>query len=237
MGSGADRVAFRLYLITDRKLAAAHGGLSQMVAAALDAAHSMVGAGAVALQVREKDLAGGELYALARELRAICRRYGAPILINERLDIALAVEADGVHLPADSFAIADARRLLGASRLIGVSTHSAGEVSAAREGGADFAVCGPLFASLSKPGYGRAEGGAEFLGAALRAAGAMPLYALGGLTAERVHGLARGWRAIGAPPPRGLAVIGAVLAADRPADAVRDLLRAMNEWQRSADPL
>ena len=156
-----------------------------------------------ALQLREKDLGGRDLYQLATALRSICTRHGAYLIVNDRIDVAFAAAADGVHLPADSIAIADARRLVGPSHLVGVSTHSPAEAADAATAGADFAVFGPVWAPLSKPGYGPARG-AEFLGAACRAAAGMPLYALGGITAERVEALGR--RPAGRPPPPPAAV-------------------------------
>jgi len=175
--------------------------------------------GAIAIQLREKDLDGRALFELAMPMRKLCGRYGAPLIINDRIDVAIAARADGVHLPAESFSPAEARRLLGESRLIGVSTHSAGEVARAAADGADFAVYGPVFTPLSKPaGYGAARG-ADSLGAACRAA-PIPVYALGGITAERVHQLAGTGLA-------GAAVIGAVIGAESPGAAARALLAAV----------
>ena len=230
-----ERVGFKLYLITDRKLAARHGGLLPICAAALRAAREAAGAGAIAIQLREKDLPARELYELACAMRKLCARFGAPLIVNDRVDIAIASGADGVHLPADSFAIADARRLLGRSRLIGVSTHEIGEVRAAASGvatgaGADFAVFGPVYAPLSKAGYAPPRGGAA-LRAACRAAGpsaaaGMPVFALGGITAARARVLA-----VGAPAGgevAGVGVIGAVFGADDPAHAVKSILAALS---------
>src|SRR5690242_3526144 len=137
------RVPFRLYLITDRNLAARRGGVVAVAEAALSAASATAQGGAVALQLREKDMEARPLYELARALRELCSRYGAALIVNDRVDVALAAGADGVHLPANSFAVADARRLVGATRLIGVSTHEAGEVGAAAAAGAGLAVYGP----------------------------------------------------------------------------------------------
>jgi len=189
----------------------------------------------VALQLREKDLEGRELYRLATALRPICTRHRARLLVNDRIDVALAAEADGVHLPADSIAIDEARRLVGSARLVGISTHSAAEAADAAVAGADFAVFGPVWPSLSKPGYGPARG-SESLGAACRAAAGMPLYALGGVTAERVEamdapdGTAIAW---GGGRLAGVAVIGAVFGADDPAAEALALARALRRWFRS----
>jgi thiamine-phosphate pyrophosphorylase len=150
------RVSFRLYLITDRNLAARRGGVVAVAEAALSAASASDQPGAVALQLREKDMEARPLYELARALRELCSRYGAALLVNDRVDVAIAAGADGVHLPANSFAVADARRLVGATRLIGVSTHEAGEVGGAAAAGADFAVYGPVYEPLSKASYGAA---------------------------------------------------------------------------------
>lgn len=223
------RVRFRLYLITDRKLAQRHGGLLATVAAALSAAATVAAPGAVAVQLREKDLGGRELYELARAVRAQCARYGAPLIVNDRLDIALAAEADGVHLPGGAVAVSDARRLMGPTRLIGVSTHQPAEVAAAAEAGADFAVYGPVYAPLSKAAVG-AERGPEGFGAALGASNGLPIYALGGMTAQRVRALAGAAALPERSRPGGVAVIGAVFGADDPAVATRELLRALLVW-------
>jgi len=221
--AGRPAVDFQLYLITDRRLIAPRSlpDACGDLLAALAAESGTVG---VAIQLREKDLGGRELYALGTALRELCSRYGARLLVNDRIDVALAVEADGVHLPADSFSVADARSLVGSSRLIGVSTHSSAEAAQAAAGGADFAVFGPVWPPLSKAAYGAARG-AEELGAACRAADVMPVFALGGVTAERASTLgALG----GAGRPAGVAVIGAVFGADDPARAalaLRDALR------------
>ncbi|HTJ08214.1 MAG TPA: thiamine phosphate synthase, partial [Candidatus Binataceae bacterium] len=220
---------FQLYLISDRRLVAPRG-LVEVCDEVLGALARDPSDIRTALQLREKDLGGRELYQLATALRSICTRYGAYLIVNDRADVTLAAAADGVHLPADSIAIADARRLMGPSRLVGVSTHSPAEAADATAAGADFAVFGPVWPPLSKPGYGPARG-AEELAAACRAAVGMPLYALGGITAERVA-------ALGAPPggtaaagaggrPAGVAVIGAVFGADDPVAAALRLARAL----------
>jgi thiamine-phosphate pyrophosphorylase len=168
------------------------------------------------VQLRERDLTTRALLDLAQRLRELTRQCGAALLINDRIDVALACEADGVHLPARSFSIADARALLGRTRLIGVSAHRAAEVAAASAAGADFAVLGPIYDTPSKRAYGAPLGPAVLTEA--RAAG-MPLFAIGGIDRDRLAAV----RAQGAD---GVAVIRAVLAAADPADATAALLRA-----------
>ncbi|HWP35750.1 MAG TPA: thiamine phosphate synthase, partial [Thermodesulfobacteriota bacterium] len=113
------RLDFRLYLVTDRRAAEAAG---RPLPALLDAALAPASRRGVrvAVQLREKDLDGRPLFCLAKELRAVTRAHGARLLVNDRLDVALAAEADGVHLPADGLPPAAARRLLAAVGLIGV---------------------------------------------------------------------------------------------------------------------
>jgi len=196
-----------------------------MVEAALAAAPP----DAVALQLREKDLEGGKLVELARELRVICDRHRARLLVNDRLDVAIASRADGVHLPANSFAVADARALIGHDRLVGVSTHEPAEVIAASRAGADFVVYGPVFDPISKGAYATARG-ADGLIAACDAA-SIPVFALGGISATRVRemraqiAIAKAQKAL--PRPAGVAVIGAIFVSPDPADAMRDLIDAL----------
>lgn len=171
--------------------------------------------GVDAVQLREKNLSGRELVDLARRLRALCSRHGARLLINDRIDVALAAGADGVHLPVSSFAPADARCLLGAAALIGASTHSVAEARAAAAGGADFIVCGPVFETASKRTFGSPLG-ADVLAEVTQAV-TLPVFAIGGITADRVAAV----RARGA---HGVAVVSAILAAADPraaASAIR----------------
>ncbi len=214
------RIAFKLYLITDRKLAAGRG-LAAAIENALQAAAEIDPYPPIAVQLREKDLDARPLLQLAAELTPICRRYRVPLLINGRVDAAMAAAADGVHLPADGIAPDDARKLLGRSKLIGVSTHSAAEITRAEALGADFVVFGPVFAPISKSGYA-APCGIQGLESACAAA-SIPVFALGGISAARVAELADTGAA-------GVAAIGAVLGAKDPAQATLDLIKAVREW-------
>ncbi|MDX2171328.1 MAG: thiamine phosphate synthase [Deltaproteobacteria bacterium] len=205
----ATPAAWRVTLVTDRA-ATAGRPLLEVVAAAL-------AAGVGAVQLRERGLPTRELLALAETLRAATAEVGAALLINDRVDVALACGADGVHLPAHGMTVAEARALLGPTRLIGVSTHAPAEVAAAAAAGADFAVFGPLFDTPSKRPYG-APLGVAALAAARSAAPALPLIAIGGIDAGNADQV----RAHGAD---GIAVIRAVLSAGDPGRAVQDLRR------------
>jgi len=212
------RPSFSLYLITDRKLA--KNGIVAACEDALAAARDFPGR--VALQLREKDLGGRELLELARELRKLCTRYGMPLFINDRIDVALACDADGVHLPADSFSATDACALIGPTKLIGCSTHNIDEVKAAVASGADFVVFGPVFDPISKARYG-APVGIEGLRAACGAS-SIPVYALGGITLATIPEL----RDSGAS---GIAAIGSVFGADSIGYATRQLLQAISDFR------
>jgi len=201
----------RLYLITDRR-ATAGRPLVEVVRRALAGAPP----GAVAVQLREKDLEGGALLALARELRAVTRDAGAALFVNDRVDVALAAGADGAHLGGRALRPADAARIAPATELaLAVSTHARAEVEAARACPAvRFAVFGPVWETPSKRRLG-APVGLDALRAARQAG--LPLLALGGVTPTR----ATECRAAGAD---GIACIRAVLEADDPSAAVRALL-------------
>jgi thiamine-phosphate pyrophosphorylase len=194
-----------LILVTDRH-ATAGRELLAVVSAALDA-------GLPAVQLRDKDLPGRSLFALGEALRAATRRTGSLLFVNDRLDVALAVEADGVQLGGGSMPVPVARRLLGHGRLIGVSTHAPAEVAAAAAAGADFALFGPVYATPSKTGPPQ---GVARLAEAVAAA-PIPVVAIGGVTPDAVPET----RAVGA---RAVAVIRAILAAADPAAATRALL-------------
>ena len=200
----------RLYIVTDR---AATGGrpLAAVVRAALaGAVRGGLDGAAVAVQLREKDLPGRALRELGGELRAVTRAFGAALYVNDRVDVALAVEADGVHLAGTSLSPADVRVVT--PRLgIAISTHAASElkdVGDSRAGSAriDFAVFGPIRDTPSKRIYGPPVG-LEALRAA--AATRVPLLAIGGLSAQDVPAL------VGAGA-RGLACIRAVMSAADP---------------------
>ena len=194
-------------LVTDRH---ATGGrdLLAVVQAAL-------AAGLPAVQLRDKDLTGRALWRLAEQLRLATTATGAQFFVNDRVDIAVAVEADGVHLGEHSLPIAAARALLAPAQRIGVSTHAPAAPHAV---GADYAFFGPVHATPSKDAFGPPQGW-EALHAAVTAT-SIPVLAIGGLTPDDVVAVRR----TGA---HGLAVIRAVLAADDPGTAVHDFLVAL----------
>ena len=137
----------KIYLITDRKQTYQQHRL-------VDTVEELLQAGIRMVQLREKDLSAAELYPLARDLRLLTHRHNALLLINDRIDIAQAVGADGVHLGGHSLPIKKTRKILGSQALIGVSTHSALEAESAQNQGADFITYGPVFFTPSKAPFG-----------------------------------------------------------------------------------
>ncbi len=196
-----------LYLITDRKKIPSGPGL-------VDAVEKALKGGVRAVQLREKDLPARELYQLALELRRITARYQALLLINDRIDVALAVNAEGVHLAGHSLPTAAARRILGPDKLIGVSTHHVEEILEAEENGADFVTFGPVYFTPSKAPFGPPVGLEKLEDACKRSK--IPVIALGGINAGRIpEVLSAGAHGIG--------LISAILAKEDPETAARKM--------------
>lgn len=198
---------FDLYLITDRKLTGGRDLLA-VLEQALDG-------GVKAIQLREKDLSGKELFALAERLAKLCQRYQAKLFINDRVDVALAVGAAGVHLGETSMPVAEVRALLGAQRSIGVSTHSLAGAMKAQQEGADFVVFGPVFFTPSKAGYGAPQGLAELQ--KIVANISLAVYAIGGVKADNLMELKRAGC-------RGAALISAIMSAADSKQAAQEIL-------------
>ena len=135
------------------------------------------------LQIREKDLSSRELLELTRAIVSLPNPANTKVLVNGRIDIALAAGASGVHLPSGSFGPKEVRSVAPTSLVVGVSTHSLEEVTAAERDGADFAVFGPIFETPSKASLGSSQG-LEALAAVCRKVTSMPVLALGGITAS-----------------------------------------------------
>ena len=200
-------VDFRVYLITDRRQAPG-GDILRAVEGALDG-------GIRAVQLREKDLPGKELYLLAKRMRELTARHGARLLVNDRVDVALAVGADGVHLGGASMPASAARTLLGEEALIGCSTHGVRELREAAAQGADFATFGPVYPTPSKAAYGPPVGVIALAEACRETA--IPVFALGGVKKENAG------EAIGAGA-FGIALISGVVAAADPRGAAAELV-------------
>ncbi|NOS80661.1 MAG: thiamine phosphate synthase, partial [Nitrospira sp.] len=178
----------------------------------------VLAAAAPAIQLRERDLSARELLTLTREVQALTALHRSQLLINDRIDVALALDGVGVHLRSNSLPISVARQLLGAQRLLGISVHSIEEAVQAESQGADYIILGPIYETPSKQMFGPPLG----IHVLERACGMVriPIIGIGGVTAER----AREMRRAGA---FGAAVITAILGANDVESATRDLLDAV----------
>jgi thiamine-phosphate pyrophosphorylase len=205
-----------LYVIVDTAVAGDRDPVALAAAA--------IAGGATALQLRAKDLPTVRQVAVARALADLARRHAVLFIVNDRLDVALAVEADGVHLGWEDLPPADARRLLGPERVLGVSAGNLEEARAALAAGADYLGVGPIFPTRTKADAGEAIG-LEGL-RAIRALSSVPIVAIGGITAENAA-------AVIAAGADGVAVISAVLLAPDPTAAARRLRQVIDEARRA----
>ena len=209
-------VDFKLYLITDRK---------QTTLPLPEAVRLALQGGVPAVQLREKDLPVRELLALAQELRVITREFGAKLFVNDHVDVAVAVGADGVHLGHQSMPADAARKIVGSEMLIGASTHSVQEAQDAEARGADFITYGPIFETPSKAQYGKPLGKSTIR--EVKYPINIPLFALGGIKSANVLQVL----AAGAD---GVALISSVLAADDITAAARKFMQAIDFMDRIA---
>lgn len=198
---------FDLYLISDRTLTEGRD-LCAVIHQALDG-------GVRAVQLREKDLSGKALFELAEKIAVLCGRYHAQLFINDRVDVALAVDAAGVQLGKTSLPIGTARALLGREKLIGFSSHGVDEALAAQRDGADFVLFGPVYFTPSKAPYGAPQGVAALKEIVEKVA--LPVYAIGGINAARL-------RETMTTGVRGVALISAIIGAEIPTAAARMIL-------------
>ena len=175
-------------------------------------------AGTSAIQLRERDLSARELVTLAREVQAVTASFKSQFLINDRVDVALALEGVGVHLRSNSLPLPVARQMLGAQRLLGISVHAVEEAVQAEAAGADYIVLGPIYETPSKQTFGPPLGIHTLEKACTLVR--IPIIGIGGVTAAR----AREMRRAGA---FGVAVITAILGADDVESATRELLDAV----------
>jgi thiamine-phosphate pyrophosphorylase len=171
--------------------------------------------GVKAIQLREKDLSSREIYETAYELRKLTSRYGAKLFINDRIDVALAVDADGVHLGNSSIPVHRARKILGEKLLIGVSCHNQISAIAAQEAGADFITFGPVFYTPSKAVYGDPVGVDKL--ATIAELLQIPVFALGGIKRNNAS------QAMTAGA-HGIALVSAIMAAENPREEAKALL-------------
>ena len=202
------------YLVTEDALAA-RGGTPEVVEAAVTAGVDLV-------QLREKEHTARERYRIGREVRAICSAGGVPMIVNDRIDLALALGADGVHLGADDVPITVARELLGPDALIGRSVDGADAAAAAAADGADYVGVGAVYETGTKAVRDAQQAVGPDRIAAITAQVDIPVVGIGGITPNRAGAVIEAGAA-------GVAVVSAIMADPDPQAATRRLQAAVAE--------
>ena len=179
-----------------------------------------IAGGADTIQYRQKSGSTRQMIEIARNMKRLCSEAGVMFIVNDRLDVAIAAEADGVHLGQDDFPIPMARELLGEGRIIGGSAATLDEARKCLSEGADYVGFGPVYPTSSKDDAGPVSG-IDILKQVVEII-PLPIIAIGGVGAENIPGVMRA----GA---HGIAVISAVCCQDDPEEATRSLYQALNK--------
>ncbi len=203
----------QLYVITDRSVIG-DKALIHIVEAAIEG-------GAEVIQLRDKNVSARELVEIGKELRALCRDKGVLFIINDRPDVAVAIDCDGVHLGQDDLPIEAARRVVGPDRIIGVSTHSLDQAVRAQEQGADYIGVGPIFATPTKKDY-RPVGLKLIL--QIKEKLSIPFVAIGGINENNIDEVIEAGAEC-------VAVVRAVMGAESPAKAARKLREKISSFK------
>jgi thiamine-phosphate pyrophosphorylase len=188
----------------------------------VDLAEQLCTGGAKLMQLRVKELPARDFLAIAQEVRPICRRFGCLLIINDRADIALAVDADGVHVGQEDLPLIATRKVIGPGKIIGVSTHDPTQAVIAQRNGADYIGFGPLFGTTTKT-TGYSARGLDQL-REIRQIVSLPIAAIGGVTSERARSaLAAGANAV--------AMISDLVLAPHVAAKVRETLEQLSHGE------
>lgn len=206
------RQALPIYVITDSHLSLGRSNI--------EVVRQAIAGGARLIQLREKHMLTRDLVVMGLAIREITRQAGAILLVNDRVDVAQAIGADGVHLGQDDLPADLARNILGSGKIIGVSVETPDEARAAERAGADYVGTGPVFPTSTKADAG-APYGTQLI-VRVKSATSLPVIAIGGINAGNVADVARA----GAD---GAAVISAVVSQPDIAGAVRELIRRFRE--------
>lgn len=205
---------YSIYLVTD------DGCLQGR--ALIDCVREALEGGVTLVQYRAKTASSAEMYAEALQLKALCDSFNVPLIINDRLDIAMAVGAAGVHLGQDDLPCAAARKLLGEDYLIGVSAHNPAEAKAALQSGADYLGCGAVFGTATKADVKKL--GTDGLAAICKAKG-LPVVGIGGVTADN-------YREVRAAGADGAAIVSGILAQPDIRATVEAIARVSQEFAK-----
>lgn len=202
---------YTLYLVTDANLSRGRSHREVVEAAILG--------GVTVVQYREKSASTRRMIDEALELRDLCRRYGVPFIVDDRVDVALAVEADGVHVGQDDMPASLARRLIGHGKILGVSAENTEQALAAQADGADYIGASPIFATPTKPDAPPPMDVAGLL--QMARACPLPIVAIGGLNTTNAGSVIRAGAA-------GVAVVSAIVGADDMQTAARELRQVID---------
>lgn len=205
---------YSIYLVTD------DGCLQGR--ALIDCVREALEGGVTLVQYRAKTASSAEMYAEALQLKALCDSFNVPLIINDRLDIAMAVGAAGVHLGQDDLPCAAARKLLGEDYIIGVSAHNPAEAKTALQSGADYLGCGAVFGTATKADVKKL--GTEGLTAICREKG-LPVVGIGGVTADN-------YREVRAAGADGAAIVSGILAQPDIRATVRAIAKISQEFAK-----
>lgn len=205
---------YSIYLVTD------DGCLQGR--ALLDCVREALEGGVTLVQYRAKTASSAEMYAEALQLKALCDSFNVPLIINDRLDIAIAVGAAGVHLGQDDLPCAAARKLLGEDYIIGVSAHNPAEAKAALQSGADYLGCGAVFGTATKADVKKL--GTEGLAAICKVKG-LPVVGIGGVTADN-------YREVRAAGADGAAIVSGILAQPDIRATVKAIAKVSKEFAK-----
>jgi thiamine-phosphate pyrophosphorylase len=200
-----------VYVITDRGIAG-NRSLTDIVRAAIQG-------GATIVQLREKDAPDQEMIDIGQQLHPITREAGIPLIVNDRLKVALAIDAEGLHVGQEDVLAEDARRQIGPERILGVSAETVEQAIRAEQAGADYLGVGDVFGTLSKPDV-HPPIGLDGLAAIVQAV-SIPVVAIGGITLENAGSTVRAGAS-------GVSVISAIMAAPDPQAAARELRRIVD---------
>ncbi|MCX6699366.1 MAG: thiamine phosphate synthase [Methanomicrobiales archaeon] len=209
---------YDLYVVTDEKL---REGLTHK-----QIAKEAVSGGADVIQLRDKEMTGRELFIAACEIRDITRSAGTLFIVNDRIDIALASGADGVHLGQDDLPLYEARQLAPEGFILGISVGSVVEAVCAEAGGAGYVAVSPVFETGTKPDAGPGHG--TSLITAIRKNISIPVIGIGGIQKENV-------REVLASGADGIAVISAVISSDDIAKATRELKSLIRQYKQTCN--
>lgn len=188
----------------------------------LDCVREALEGGVTLVQYRAKTASSAEMYAEALQLKALCDSFNVPLIINDRLDIAMAVGAAGVHLGQDDLPCAAARKILGEDYVIGVSAHNPAEAKAALQSGADYLGCGAVFGTATKADVKKLS--TEGLTAICREKG-LPVVGIGGVTVDN-------YREVRAAGADGAAIVSGILAQPDISATVRAIAKVSQEFAK-----